>query len=116
MTTQTPHATARVVDADTEGVEGLTYAWTPAQLADVLGDDDGRWAAELLVVTPSGTFEHGSSTLQLPADPDDPVPGHEVSLATASRNALVPTSISQRAMVVDCHGDTGGDADRADGG
>jgi uncharacterized protein YyaL (SSP411 family) len=63
---------ASALDADTDGVEGLTYAWTPAQLAEVLGDDDGGWAAELLVVTPSGTFEHGSSTLQLPADPSDP--------------------------------------------
>ena len=63
---------ASALDADTDGVEGLTYAWTPEQLVEVLGADDGRWAAELLVVTGDGTFEHGSSTLQLPADPDDP--------------------------------------------
>jgi uncharacterized protein YyaL (SSP411 family) len=63
---------ASALDADTDGVEGLTYAWTPAQLVEVLGDADGAWAAELLGVTPEGTFEHGSSTLQLPADPDDP--------------------------------------------
>ncbi|MCO1660039.1 thioredoxin domain-containing protein [Pseudonocardia humida] len=63
---------ASALDADTDGVEGLTYAWTPAQLREVLGEDDGRWAAELLVVTAGGTFEHGSSTLQLPRDPDDP--------------------------------------------
>jgi uncharacterized protein len=63
---------ASALDADTAGVEGLTYVWTPAELAAVLGDDDGAWAAELLVVTPAGTFEHGRSTLQLPADPDDP--------------------------------------------
>jgi uncharacterized protein YyaL (SSP411 family) len=62
---------ASALDADTDGVEGLTYAWTPAQLVEVLGDDAG-WAAELLVVTPEGTFEHGSSTLQLLADPADP--------------------------------------------
>ncbi len=59
------------LDADTDGVEGLTYAWTPAQLVEVLGEDDGRWAVELLAVTPDGTFEHGTSTLQLPRDPDD---------------------------------------------
>src|SRR4029079_2315448 len=47
------------------------YAWTPAQLLDVLGDDDGHWAAALFGVTEAGTFEHGSSVLQLPADPDD---------------------------------------------
>ncbi|MBW0118301.1 thioredoxin domain-containing protein [Pseudonocardia abyssalis] len=63
---------AAALDADTDGVEGLTYAWTPVQLREVLGDDDGVWAADLLAVTDSGTFEHGSSTLQLPADPDDP--------------------------------------------
>ena len=61
---------ASALDADTDGTEGLTYAWTPAQLRDVLGDDDGTRAAEVLAVTEAGTFEHGSSTLQLPEDPE----------------------------------------------
>ena len=39
------------------------------QLVEVLGADDGAWAAELLAVTDAGTFEHGASTLQLPAGP-----------------------------------------------
>ncbi|MGB3483397.1 MAG: thioredoxin domain-containing protein [Mycobacterium sp.] len=59
------------LDADTAGVEGATYVWTRAQLRDVLGDDDGSWAADLFAVTPAGTFEHGASVLQLPADADD---------------------------------------------
>ncbi|CAN5301204.1 thioredoxin domain-containing protein [soil metagenome] len=63
---------ASALDADTDGVEGLTYAWTPEQLAETLGEDDGRWTAELLAVTPQGSFEHGSSVLQLGADPDEP--------------------------------------------
>ncbi|MFM9378533.1 thioredoxin domain-containing protein [Gordonia sp. VNK21] len=62
---------ASSLDADTDGVEGLTYVWTPAQLREVLGDDDGDWAAGLFAVTDAGTFEHGTSTLQLPADPGD---------------------------------------------
>ena len=62
---------ASALDADTEGVEGLTYAWTPGQLVEVLGEDDGRRAAALLEVTGPGTFEHGMSTLQLRVDPDD---------------------------------------------
>ena len=33
------------LDADADGEEGLTYVWTPAQLTEVLGEDDGRWAA-----------------------------------------------------------------------
>jgi hypothetical protein len=72
---------ASALDADTEGVEGLTYAWTPAQLVEVLGPDDGAWAAALLAVTEEGTFEHGSSTLQLPADPDDPARWERVRTA-----------------------------------
>jgi hypothetical protein len=63
---------ASALDADTEGVEGLTYAWTPEQLREALGDADGDWAASLLIVTERGTFEHGSSTLQLLADPENP--------------------------------------------
>lgn len=59
------------LDADAAGVEGSTYVWTPAQLTDVLGADDGAWAASLFEVTEAGTFEHGSSVLQLLGDPDD---------------------------------------------
>ncbi|KRF13857.1 N-acylglucosamine 2-epimerase [Nocardioides sp. Soil797] len=62
---------ASALDADSEGVEGKFYAWTPAQLIDALGGDDGVWAAEVFTVTETGTFEHGSSTLQLLSDPDD---------------------------------------------
>ena len=61
---------ASALDADTDGVEGLTYVWTPAQLRDVLGDD-APMAAELFSVTDTGTFEHGSSTLRLLRDPSD---------------------------------------------
>ncbi|MBA2415104.1 MAG: thioredoxin domain-containing protein [Geodermatophilaceae bacterium] len=65
------HGFAAALDADTEGVEGLTYAWTAEQLTTVLGAEDGAWAADLLDVTAEGTFEHGTSVLQLPADPSD---------------------------------------------
>src|SRR5665647_1042022 len=61
---------ASALDADTEGVEGLTYAWTTQQLVEVLGGQDGRRAAALLEVTETGTFEHGMSTLQLRTEPD----------------------------------------------
>ena len=66
---------ASALDADTvvdgRSIEGATYVWTPAQLVEVLGADDGHWAAGLLGVTPAGTFEHGSSTLQLRHEPED---------------------------------------------
>ncbi|MEB3021226.1 thioredoxin domain-containing protein [[Mycobacterium] crassicus] len=59
------------LDADADGREGSTYVWTREQLIDVLGDDDGVWAADVFGVTPGGTFEAGASVLQLPVDPDD---------------------------------------------
>lgn len=59
------------LDADADGSEGSTYVWTPAQLREVLGADDGRWAAEVFGVTDAGTFEAGRSVLQRPADPQD---------------------------------------------
>ena len=66
---------ASALDADTavlgatHGHEGLTYVWSPAELVEVLGPGDGRWVAELCGVTDTGTFEQGSSTLQLLRDP-----------------------------------------------
>ncbi len=60
------------LDADADGREGSTYVWTQEQLTEVLGDDDGGWAAEVFGVTETGTFEHGTSVLQLRSDPDDP--------------------------------------------
>jgi uncharacterized protein len=58
------------LDADADGREGSTYVWTPEQLTEVLGADDGRWAAEVFNVTQSGTFEDGASVLQAHTDPD----------------------------------------------
>ena len=68
----TPAGLASSLDADTAGVEGLTYVWTPAELREVLGEADGVRAAEVLGVTDAGTFERGASTLQLREDPDEP--------------------------------------------
>jgi uncharacterized protein YyaL (SSP411 family) len=81
---------ASALDADTAGVEGLTYVWTPAQLAEVLGPEDGAWAAEVFTVTPEGTFEHGSSTLQLLQDVDDAGRLTRVRARLAEARALRP--------------------------
>ncbi|WP_203716399.1 thioredoxin domain-containing protein [Asanoa siamensis] len=65
---------ASSLDADTDGVEGLTYAWTPGQLTEALGPEDGPYAADVFEVTAAGTFEKGTSVLRLARDMDDANP------------------------------------------
>ncbi|OKJ02096.1 hypothetical protein AMK18_11825 [Streptomyces sp. CB01249] len=67
---------ASALDADSEDahgkhVEGAYYVWTPEQLREVLGEEDAAFAAAHFGVTEEGTFEEGSSVLQLPGGPDD---------------------------------------------
>jgi len=73
-TAQGGFASALDADAPTEpgghSHEGASYAWRPSQIRAALGDETGALAIELLNVTNGGTFEHGSSVLQLPNDPD----------------------------------------------
>ncbi|MEV5931579.1 thioredoxin domain-containing protein [Streptomyces sp. NPDC052079] len=62
---------ASALDADSDDgtgrhVEGAYYVWTPAQLREVLGEDDAELAARYFGVTEEGTFEEGASVLQLP--------------------------------------------------
>ncbi|MFJ8755110.1 thioredoxin domain-containing protein [Streptomyces sp. NPDC102441] len=61
---------ASALDADSEDtqgrhVEGAYYVWTPAQLREVLGEEDAAFAAGYFGVTEDGTFEEGSSVLRL---------------------------------------------------
>ena len=64
-------AFASALDADTEGAEGTYYVWSIEKLIEILGESDGRWAAQVLHVTSEGSFELGLSTLQLLNDPTD---------------------------------------------
>jgi uncharacterized protein YyaL (SSP411 family) len=56
-------------DADSEGVEGKFYVWTPAELEAVLGKEDARIAASYWGVTERGNFE-GKNILNLPREPE----------------------------------------------
>ena len=61
---------ASAQDADTDGVEGATFTWTPAQLRAVLSPEDAELAEKTWGVTEEGNFE-GATVLSLVAAPED---------------------------------------------
>jgi len=75
------------LDADSEGEEGLFYVWTPAQIVEVLGADDGERVCRLLQVSPHGSFEHGTSVLRLDP-PLEKLPAEDADLLRRSLPAL----------------------------
>lgn len=44
-------------DADSEGEEGKFYVWTPEEIVEVLGKEDGEWFCGLYDISPEGNFE-----------------------------------------------------------
>ncbi len=53
-------------DADSPGGEGAFFVWTPSQLRDTLGTEDGALAARVFGVVDGGNFEHGTTVLSMP--------------------------------------------------
>ncbi len=67
-------AFAVALDADTAGVEGLTYRWSRDQLVDVLGRADAARVADLFALPAPGARvvdPLAAEVARLPADPDD---------------------------------------------
>ena len=50
-------------DADSEGVEGAYYAWTHADIMEVLGEEDGAVFARCMDATKEGNWTGGTSVL-----------------------------------------------------
>ena len=70
-------------DADSEGEEGKFYAWTSAEIVDVLGEEDARIFNDYFDVTSTGNFE-GSNVLH-----------PRLELAAHARNSgMSPTNLT----------------------
>ena len=64
---------ASALDADSGGVEGSYYVWTPAELREVLDEVDADAAIEWFGVTDAGNFEDGATVLESRGTvPDEP--------------------------------------------
>ena len=49
------------LDADSEGTEGKCYVWSPEQVNDVLGPQDGARFCDAYDISQAGNFENGLS-------------------------------------------------------
>jgi uncharacterized protein len=68
-------------DADSEGEEGKFYVWTPAELRELLGDEDARLFGAFYDVQQPGNFEGRASILHMEYTPLELAPRSGVSEA-----------------------------------
>jgi len=60
------------VDADSEGIEGAFYVWSPTEIKSVIGEERGEVICRYYGVTPQGNFEGKKSVLHT-ANPTEEV-------------------------------------------
>jgi len=78
------------VDADSEGVEGKFYLWSPDEVKEVLGDEDGEYFCSLYDITEKGNFEGKSIPNLLAKMPDlSPDGGSGLDQAGERGNPLI---------------------------
>ena len=61
---------ASALDADSEGVEGKFYVWTPDQVRDALPEDLAPAALQHFAIVPGGNFEGASIPVRATPDPE----------------------------------------------
>ncbi len=89
-------------DADSEGVEGKYYVWTPDEIEAVLGADDARLFCNYYSVTSEGNFE-GQNILFLSSGADDGFREEEIARV---RTVLSPKLLEARAQRIKPETDT----------
>ncbi|MBU2608434.1 MAG: thioredoxin domain-containing protein, partial [Chloroflexi bacterium] len=104
-------------DADSEGIEGKYFVWTPQEIAEVLGDEAGQAVCRRFGVTAKGNFDHGNILYVADDQADASItkeakssllkkreqrikPGRDEKIL-ASWNGLMLTSMAEAACVLD---------------
>jgi uncharacterized protein YyaL (SSP411 family) len=110
---------ASALDADSEGVEGRFYVWTPAQVREALGDE--ALAAVALAhfgITEAGNFEGANAPVRATSDPPE-LPEIKARLRAARERRVWPGLDDKRltawnALMISALADAGAALDRAD--
>ncbi|WP_449256743.1 thioredoxin domain-containing protein [Bosea sp. (in: a-proteobacteria)] len=85
-------AFAASLDADSEGVEGKFYVWSPAEITAILGAEDGALFARFYDVTGPGNWEETNILNRL----DQPDPDAETALRLAALKQRLLTERANR--------------------
>ena len=67
-------------DADSEGIEGKFFVWTPPQVEAILGPEDARIINYYFDITDSGNFE-GENILNVRRSPEQAAGGLDITIA-----------------------------------
>ncbi|MBT3224508.1 MAG: thioredoxin domain-containing protein, partial [Proteobacteria bacterium] len=79
------------IDADSEGEEGAFYVWTPEQIGEVLGQEQGQEFCQAYGVRRGGNFESGTSVLHRVTE-DDPMVEARQKLFEARQQRVPPAT------------------------
>jgi uncharacterized protein len=109
---------ASSLDADSEGVEGKFYVWTPGEIVAVLGDELGMEAIEHFGVTAAGNFEGRNILVRAMRDPER-LPEIRERLLAAREQRVRPGLDDKRvaswnALMISALADAGGALERPD--
>ena len=85
-------------DADSEGVEGAFYVWTPAQVTAVLGAERAREFCEAYAVTERGNFEGKSVLWKQTRAPHAAFARERDALYNARAHRIAPATDTKRVL------------------
>lgn len=76
------------VDAESGGIEGAFYVWSPTEIKSVLGEEQGEVICRYYGVTPQGNFEGKKSVLHV-ANPTEEVNKDTAGILNQSKQKLL---------------------------
>jgi uncharacterized protein YyaL (SSP411 family) len=109
---------ASALDADSEGVEGRFYVWTPDEVREALGPELGAVAIEHFGITDAGNFEGRNIAVRATRDPEA-LPEIQAGLLAAREQRVRPGLDDKRvaswnALMISALADAGGALERPD--
>jgi uncharacterized protein YyaL (SSP411 family) len=85
-------------DADSEGIEGKYYVWTPGEVAAVLGSERAREFCAAYAVREEGNFEHANVLWDVARGPRETFAPERAELLAARAKRVPPATDTKRLL------------------